>query len=351
MTSDRRADVISSNLQDRCCEGNVICKWDGSLRKVRPEPIFVQKVYDAVLVNLQALTNATNVKFSPKLSPNTRIVRIEDIRCKKFFNPDNIHDPRNLTVDPETQLSGGRFVKDGKGKPVEVIGPDGLRSERLIYVDTSDCDEEGKGTPVFGTQIIRISGNVIVEIDAVIQSSKKRRVTLTANVQITPVELTNFFELCVPSVFDSAFLPRLAEFCNINCETRLATNSISRDIYVDPETGEVKANLIIALCIACEKKIVVPVQLCVLSTGFPELSPIVSPICSTFPTLFPKQIDEESRKRNPSDKNKRRCGSVLELDEDYDEEEVVENYEYDYNEEYADDSSEDNLNEEYNDEE
>jgi len=36
-----------------------------------------------------------------------------------------------------------------------------LRSERLIYVDTSDCDEEGKGTPVFGTQIIRISGNLL----------------------------------------------------------------------------------------------------------------------------------------------------------------------------------------------
>lgn len=336
MTLDRRKGDIGPELPDRCCDGNVICEWDGSLRKVRTEPIFVQKVYDATLVNLQALSNAANVKFSPKLGPNARIVRIEDIRCRKFFNPENIHDPRNLAIEPETQLSGGRFVKDGKGKPVEVIGPDGLRSEKLIYVDTSDCDEEGKGTPVFGTQIVRVSGNVIVEIDAIVQSSKKRRVTLTANVPITPVELTNFFELCVPSVFDSAFLPRLAEFCNISCETRLATNSISRDIYIDPETGEVRANLIIALCIACEKKIVVPVQLCVLSTGFPELSPIIAPICTTFPTLFPRQIDEESKKRRPSDDKKRRVPSQLALDENYHEDNVAEDYEIDkdYEEDY-----------------
>jgi len=325
-----RDDVMGSDISDRCCKGNVICEWDGSLRKVKPEPIFVQKVYDAVLVNLQALSNANNVRFTPNLGPNARIIRIEDIRCKKFFNPENINDPRNLVIDPETELSGGRFVKDGKGKPVEVIGPDGLRSEKLIYVDTSDCDEEGKGTPVFGTQIIRITGNVIVEIDAVVQtsSSKRRRVTLTANVPITPVELTNFFELCVPSVFDGAFLPRFAEFCNINCETRLATNSISRDICIDPETGEVRINLIIALCVACEKKIIVPVQLCVLSTGFPELSPIISPICTTFPTLFPRQIDD-SKRRNLSEESNRRPHARLSLEEEFDQENETDNYEYD----------------------
>ena len=68
-----------------------------------------------------------------------------------------------------------------------------------------------------------------------------------------------------------------------------------RDIVIDPKTGEVKANLIIALCVTCEKKIVVPVQLCVLSTGFPVLSADVSPICSSFPQLFPDQIDERKR--------------------------------------------------------
>lgn len=307
-------------ITDRCCNATTGCEWDGTLRKVRTEPIFTQKVYDATLVNLQALTNSNNVRFTPSLSPNARIIRILDIRCRKFFNPENINDPRNLMIEPDTHLSGGSFVKDGKGKPVEVIGPDGLRSQKLIYADTTECDEEGKGTPIFGTQIVRISGNIIVEMDVVVQSSRRRNITLTANVPITPVELTNFFELCLPSVEEGAFLPRFAEFCNISCETRLATNSISRDITINPETGEVRANLITALCIACEKKIIVPVQLCVLSTGFPELSPIVSPICSTFPSLFPKQIDESSSNRPP----KRRA---LSLESD-DIEDSFENYEY-----------------------
>ncbi|NLW23367.1 MAG: hypothetical protein GXY88_09005 [Tissierellia bacterium] len=328
MSSNFKPETIGLGLPDRCCEGTTGCEWDGTLRKVKAEPIFTQKVYDATLVNLQALSTVNNVRFTPNLGANARIVRISDIRCKKFFNPDNIHDPRNLIVDPDTILSGGQFVKDGKGKPVEVVGPDGFKSEKLIFVDTSDCDKEGEGTPVFGTQVVRIRGNVVVEIDAVVQtsSSRRRNVTLKANVPITPVELTNFFELCVPSVFDSAFLPRFAEFCNVLCETRLATNNISRDIDINPETGEVKVDLMIAICIACEKKIIVPVQLCVLSTGFPELSPVVSPVCTTFPSLFPNQIDESSNRPKPRPR--------LALEEEEFEDENIDVYEYeDYQEE------------------
>ncbi|MCF6459629.1 hypothetical protein [Clostridium sp. Cult3] len=299
--SNIKSETISLGITDRCCIGNTGCEWDGTLRNVKTEPIFVQKVFDATLVNLQALSTVNNVRFTPNLGRNARIIRILDIRCRRFFNPENINDPRNLVVEPETMLSGGQFVKDGKGNPIEVVGPDGFRSEKIIFADTSECDEEGKGTPVFGTQKVRIRGNVIVEIDAVVQTSGSRRrtVTLTANVPITPVELTNFFELCIPSVFNSAFFPRFAEFCSILCETRLATNSITRDIDINPETGEVRIDLIIAICISCEKKIIVPVQLCVLSTGFPELSPEVSPICTTFPTLFPRQIDENSIDPSP----------------------------------------------------
>ncbi len=131
-----------------------------------------------------------------------------------------------------------------------------LGLKKIIFADTTECDEEGRGTPVFGTQKVRIRGNVVVEIDVVVQTSNTRRrtVTLTANIPITPTELTNFFELCIPSVFNSAFFPRFAEFCNVLCETRLATNNIMRDIRINPETGEVRVDLIIAICISCEKK-------------------------------------------------------------------------------------------------
>lgn len=288
-------------VTERCCTGTTGCEWDGTLRHVVTEPIFVQKVYDAALFNLQALSTVNNVRFTPNLPSGSRILRVLEIRCKKFFNPSNINDPRNFKLEPETVLSGGEFLKDEKGCYVEVIGPDGLSTEKLIYADTSDCDEVNAGTPVFGTQKVKVRGNVLIEIDLLILDSRDRRVkfTITANVPVAPVNspliLTNFFELCIPSVFNSAFFPRFAEFCNILCETRLATNSIQRDITVCPESGRITIDLIIALCITCEKKIIVPVQLCVLSTGFPELSPDTSPICTTFPTLFPKQIDENSQ--------------------------------------------------------
>lgn len=305
MSPEIKSEVFDLGITDRCCQGTTGCEWDGTLRKVRPEPIFVQKVYDATLVNLQALRTVTNQPFTPSLGPNARIVRIIDIRCRKFFNPDNAFDPANLKIEPDTVLSGGDVVKDGKGNPILVVGPDGMKSEKIIFTNTTECDKEGKGTPVFGTQTVKISGNVIVEIDVLVLDSRGRRtkVTLTSNIPIAPITnpivMTNFFELCIPSVFDSAFLPRFSEFCNSICETRLATNSITRDITICPTTGAVRVSLIIALCITCEKKVIVPVQLCVLSTGFPVLSPVVSPICSTFPALFPKQIDESSNNDCP----------------------------------------------------
>lgn len=291
----------AGGIADRCCTGQSGCDWDGTLRNVVTEPIYVQKVYDAVLFNLQGLKTSPDTVFEPNLGCGTNIIRIADIRCRKFFNPDNINDDCNLKINPNTQLSGGQFVKKEDGCDYKVIGPDGTLSQKLVYADTQFCDEEELGTPVFGTQNIEITGCVEVEIDLVVSpcnSTNESIVTLTAVVEIAPrnnpLVLTNFFEICVPSVQDTAFLPRFTEFCNLSCIVRLATNSIQRDFTLDPRTGELSINLIISLCVSCEKKIVVPVQLCVLSTGFVELSPEQASICPTFPRLFPRQIDENS---------------------------------------------------------
>ncbi|KNF09542.1 hypothetical protein CLPU_3c03220 [Gottschalkia purinilytica] len=296
----RKQEPISLGLPNKCCIGETGCSFDGNLRKVKAEPIYVQKVYDAALFNLQGLKTVTDQPFGPAIGRGNRIIRVLEIRCKKFFNPKDINDPANLVVKPKTLLSGAQFVEDGCGNPIRAVGPDGFKSEKLIFADTQDCDEKCKGTPIFGTQTLKVSGNVVVELDVVVSDDcdKECEVTLVGNINIAcpsePLVLTNFFELCIPSVFDSAFLPRFTEFCNIDCEPRLATNSILRDISVNPSTGSVRVNLIIALCITCEKKIIVPVQLCVLSTGFPQLEPEVSTICNEFPTLFPNQIDKDS---------------------------------------------------------
>jgi hypothetical protein len=291
----------TGGITERCCTGQSGCEWDGTLRNVMSEPIFVEKIYDAVLFNLQGLKTAPETIFEPALGCGTNIIRIADIRCRKFFNPDNICDPCNIKINPNTTLSGGQFVKKEDGCDFKVIGPDGTLSQRLIFTDTSFCDELGEGTPVFGTQNIEVSGCVEVEIDLVVSpcnTDNENIVTLTAVVEIAPENhpliLTNFFEICVPSVFDTAFLPRFTEFCNLSCLVRLATNSIQRDFEIDPRTGELSVNLIISLCITCEKKIVVPVQLCVLSTGFTEISPEQANICPSFPRLFPRQINENS---------------------------------------------------------
>ena len=300
--SNKNDSVLGTGgIADRCCTGQSGCDWDGTLRNVVSEPIYVQKVYDAVLFNLQGLKTAQDTCFEPPLGCGSNIIRIADIRCRKFFNPDNIKDECNLKINPITTLSGGKFVKKEDGCDYKVIGPDGTLSQRLVYADTSFCDEEELGTPIFGTQNIEVSGCIEIEMDLVVSpcnSTNESIVTLSAVVEIAPecnpLTLTNFFEICVPSVFDTAFLPRFTEFCNLDCVVRLATNSIQRDFIIDPRTGVLSVNLIISLCISCEKKIVVPVQLCVLSTGFVELSPEQASICPTFPRLFPRQIDENS---------------------------------------------------------
>ncbi|WP_207637164.1 hypothetical protein [Anaerovorax odorimutans] len=294
---------VSPDLFQNCCNANQLCEWNGNLEDVVSEPIYVQKVYDAVLFNLQGLKTVSNQCFSPAIPKGHRLKRVIDVRCKRFFNPLNVDDPNNLTLDLDTTISGATFIKKCDGEEISVVGPDGTFSEKVLFADTDDCDEKCMGTPIFGTQNIHVTGDVLVTIDLLLCDRCDHEVvfTVSANVNIAnsnaPLMLTNFFEMCMPSTHDSAFLPRFTEFCNPACETRLATNNIGRDITVCPD-GTVKANLIIALCVTCEKKIIVPVQLCVLSTGFVQLAPQVSTICTTFPSLFPNQIKESDTIEN-----------------------------------------------------
>ncbi|SNS33246.1 hypothetical protein SAMN05446037_100828 [Anaerovirgula multivorans] len=297
MEKDKQLSVETMQIDEPCCIANTGCVFDGNLSNVVGECIFVDKVYDSVTFNLQGIQPVSKAPFgtlpTKKCGPKSRITRVLDIRVRKAFNPNNINDPKNLTITPKTTLSGAQFVLDERGKPVVVPGPAGLL-QFLIFTDTTECDQEGLGTPIFGSQEICVSGTVIIEID--VEFITALGVTETATLRgraAVNQTLTNFFELCMPSVFDSAFLPQFTEFCNISFLGRLATQSITRDINFNPATGEIFINLILALCITCEKKIKVPVQLCVLSTGFCEQEARVRPICGDqFPPLFPPQVSE-----------------------------------------------------------
>lgn len=293
----------SPDLYENCCNAGCFCKFSGKLDDVISTPIYVQSVYDAVLFNLQGMKTVQHQRFTPDIPPGHTVVRVIDIRCKRFFNPCNVDDPRNLTLDIDTSISGATFLRNAKGDEIKVVGPDGTLSEKILFAETRECDEKCMGTPVFGTQNVSITGNVIVHIDLLLcdRCNNERVFTVCAEVNIAraehPLVLTNFFEICMPSTIDTAFLPRFTEFSNVACETRLATNNCGRDLTVTPD-GEIFGNLIIALCVSCEKKIVVPVQLCALSTGFAEIPTQTNPVCTTFPTLFPNRISEHDTEEN-----------------------------------------------------
>ena len=71
--------------------------------------------------------------------------------------------------------------------------------------------------------------------------------------------------------------------------------------------GEVTGNLIVAICLTCEKKIVVPVQLCVLTTGYVDAPLQQNAVCTTFPSLFPgpvKECEKEHKKKTVRVKRK-----------------------------------------------
>lgn len=294
---------VSPDLYQNCCNSNTLCEFSGNINDLVTEPLYVQKVYDAVMFNLQGMKTVQNQIFTPNIPEGHRVRKVLDIRSKKVFNPENISDPNNLTVVLDTSISGASFLKNAQGEDEVLIGPDGTYSEKMIYADTSECDEKCMGTPVFGTQTITITGNVRIFLDLLLCDRCNNEVVFTVSTEATigtqtqPLVLTNFFEICMPSVFDSAFYPRFTEFCNTSIDTRLATNNLGRDLTISSE-GQISGNLIIALCISCEKKILLPVQLCILSTGYPCIPTQANTVCSSFPSLFPNPITESDTIEN-----------------------------------------------------
>lgn len=282
-----------------CCHANELCRFSGNLEDVTTAPIYVQSVYDAVRFHLRGMKTVQNLKFTPAIPCGCTVSKILGIRCKKVFNPDQSSDCDNLTLDLETGISGAYFVNDCNGV-TETIGPDGVPSEKILFADTSNCDENNAGTPIFGTQNVRMWGNIIIYLDLCICDScgHESTITVCAEVNIAksshPLVLTNFFELCMPSTGDSACMPRLAELSNAGFNVRLATNNISRDLCVC-SNGEISGNLIIQICVTIEKKIIVPVQLCVLTTGFAE-APLQESNSGvvTCPGLFPERTERSS---------------------------------------------------------
>lgn len=102
---------VSTDLYQNCCNANTLCEFSGRLEDLVTEPLYVQKVYDAVLFNLQGMKTVQNQAFEPRLPRDYRVKRVIDIRCRRFFNPENVDDDRNLKLDVNTSISGATFLR------------------------------------------------------------------------------------------------------------------------------------------------------------------------------------------------------------------------------------------------
>ena len=144
----------------------------------------MQKVYDAVLFNPQGLKTHQS-ELLPCHSQRAQAQRVVEV-CRRFFNPENVDDPSNLRLNINTTISGASFIQNSQGEELVVVGPDGTFSEKIIYADTHECDEQGKGTPIFGTQNIAVTGDVQVCLDLLLCDRYDHEVifTVCANVNI-----------------------------------------------------------------------------------------------------------------------------------------------------------------------
>ncbi len=52
---------VSQDLYQNCCNANTICEFNGDIDSLKSEPIYVQKVFDAVLFNLQGMKTESDV--------------------------------------------------------------------------------------------------------------------------------------------------------------------------------------------------------------------------------------------------------------------------------------------------
>ncbi|RKD27577.1 hypothetical protein SAMN02745883_00514 [Caminicella sporogenes DSM 14501] len=264
---------------DNCCGANTGCIvpriYDPE--KIKAECIFVEKVYDSVVLK-DEFDQVATFTLKRKVKPNFKIKSVT-VTC---------------TTKPKGDSSGTTITiltNSINGMPVPTptpTGPGGVEQIPLDFIDTSECDALDRGTPIILDETLIITGEVLITITLTLIRPNGKELVITESVAVTidDIEKRKFAKLCMPSTC-AAMKPSLAEFCGILCDfiLPLGLNSITID-----EQGNITVNGIVVLCVTCEKKVKVPVQLCVLSTGFCEY-PEQGGLCVEYPNLFPDQVN------------------------------------------------------------
>ncbi|MEJ8552908.1 hypothetical protein [Tepidibacter sp. Z1-5] len=274
--------IYSNDVDTRsvggCCKASASCCTPECYdpQKITAECIFVEKVYDSKVVKKE-LDLVISERFDPGF-PTEGIVGFDDVSVSCSSKGLKVI-PKTISVNGVTEF------------PPPIPGPGGIEQLNLSFIDTSECDERRRhvGTPIIIEQDIEVCGFVRITIcgKAIFASGDSKEFTSTFDVMLDK-SLTGFAQLCIPST-NAAFPPSLAEFCAALCKVILPAGIRSLSV-VD---GHIQVYAALVICIKCEKKIKVPVQLCVLSTGFCEPEE-QSGLCGVdFPDLFPRQVDRK----------------------------------------------------------
>ncbi len=275
-TSKTYTNDLSRQSTDTCCSASTSCTtplvYDPE--KIISECIFVEKVYDSKMVRKEIDTVVTET-FTPGFSL---------VGAIGFDNITVSCSSVGISVIPSILSINGIIPPIGPTP----TGPGGIEQIDLSFIDTSECDALGKGTPIIIEQELDVSGTVSIRISGtVLYSNGTTQIfSNTLTIPLTPQTITGFAQLCIPST-GAALKPSLAEFCAALCDFVLPAGANSLTIA---SPTEIQVNGALAICITCEKKVKVPVQLCVLSTGFCK-PPEQGGLCIEFPKLFPNQVN------------------------------------------------------------
>ncbi len=256
-----------------CCEGKVKCKKPRRLRDIKTECIFVEKVFDARLFRKESDFDVVDLIVD--ISPDLDTVETVNVDCELVSFSTSI-----------TQL----FVDDEEVTPLQTIpGPGG--DQTIIpqnMVDTEECGKKGKGTKVSIRQ--RVTADFTVDL-TVTGTGTKSGITLdysgTATIMDSFTFLVKIDNFCFPP--QSLFPVSVFDACIANCFFDLSSFTF------DAGNDQLTINGTLVFCMCCEKKLKVPVQICVLTTGKCKIKKQDGSFCSgnDFPSLCAKDMNDD----------------------------------------------------------
>ncbi|WFD11406.1 hypothetical protein [Tepidibacter hydrothermalis] len=246
------------------------CHTSDCVDKIKTECIAVDKVFDAAIFKTQRDFKVCDQKFDIKVDGC-----INPGDCLKVYSEKCKLEKFKITKI-KTSINGKELCYP------PVIGPGGVIDFDLSDLDLYNDDCSKKGNECNVTEKIKADFEAKVFLkgkDLSTCSDFKAKATIKGSIKFPVV--VNLF---IPSS-DSIAKPFLSELCNASCKFETCKLVVDKccNLIVDG---------VLTFCFICEKKIKVPIQLCVLTTGlcYPQTENQVICDCDDFPKLFPKEV-------------------------------------------------------------